>query len=115
MISILHTFGHKKVSQVLAMGFASNISFMTFSCPNFSGILSSIVREQFKMTSLLTSRSTNHGFHNARYYEGDPRCLHYYQDYLRTGYINFVDGTVCDAPLPTEACSITDGIYEDYC
>ena len=55
------------------------------------------MRESFKNASLLTSRSVNHGFGSA--IDGsmqDPRCQANVQRYLTNGFVDFVDGTVCE-------------------
>ena len=58
------------------------------------------MRENFKLASLLTSRSMNHGFGSAiDGFMQDPRCQENVQRYLANGYVDFVDGTVCEVRL----------------
>ena len=49
--------------------------------------------------NLLTSRSVNHGMHNAiNNYGGmqDPVCFGHLKRYDKNGYVDFVDGQVCE-------------------
>lgn len=55
------------------------------------------MRENFKLTSLLTSRSVNHGLmYSEEEQILDPHCMENVHAYLETGIVPFTDGTVCE-------------------
>ena len=49
------------------------------------------MRGQFPFTSLLTSQAINHVLRGGP----DAACQKYYVNYLKTGVVDFTDGTVC--------------------
>lgn len=58
------------------------------------------MRENFPSSSLLTSRSVNHGMLMAEETTTlDPACQKNVANYFATGVISFVDGTVCEVSI----------------
>ena len=61
------------------------------------------MRQNFKRASLLTSRSVNHGMNMAinigHSGEFDPECQNLIVDYFEKGYVDFVDGHVCEVSI----------------
>ena len=54
------------------------------------------MRDNFKSTTLLTSRSVNHGISSAREsISGDVHCFDNILRYFKNGVVDFLDGTVC--------------------
>ena len=60
-------------------------------------VLCQKMRENFPTTTLLTSRSVNHGMHahKAIYDHNDPICQNNIIRYFKNGIIDVIDGHVC--------------------
>ena len=63
--------------------------------PNTAYTSTSQMRAHFPTMSLLTSQSIRHGVD-----ANDGPCLEYIVRYFEIGYVDFVDGTVCNDPFP---------------
>ncbi|EJK57934.1 hypothetical protein THAOC_21982 [Thalassiosira oceanica] len=75
-----------------------------------------LMRQNFPLSSLLTSRSVNHGIGSARANgKADPACQAYIQRYFKYGEVDFVDGHVCESDSITDSCSITDVMSNGRC
>ncbi|EJK52397.1 hypothetical protein THAOC_28331 [Thalassiosira oceanica] len=75
-----------------------------------------LMRQNFPLSSLLTSRSVNHGIGSARANgKADPACQAYIQRYFKYGEVDFVDGHVCESDSITDSCSITDVMSGERC
>ena len=75
------------------------------------------MRRNFPQATLLTSRSSSHGLHRANDLKGglEGRCIANYQRYLRDGYVDFVDGTVCASDVALGSCSLLQVFTGDRC
>lgn len=74
------------------------------------------MREHFKSASLLTSRSVNHGISSAiESMAADKGCYANILRYLKTGVIDFTDGTVCEATHVGDSCDISSIVSNGPC
>lgn len=74
------------------------------------------MREHFKSTSLLTSRSVNHGISSAiESMAADKGCYANILRYLKNGYVDFIDGKVCEASHIGDSCDITSIVANGQC
>jgi len=74
------------------------------------------MRDNFKSTTLLTSRSVNHGISSAREsISGDVHCFDNILRYFKNGVVDFLDGTVCAAMPIGDSCSISDILNAGRC
>ena len=69
--------------------------------PNTPYKMTEEMRASFQSTHLLSSQSIYHGLPTDASLRPDDNtpCQQHIIDYLHTGYVGFVDGTVCGAPL----------------
>ena len=75
------------------------------------------MREHFKSASLLTSRSVNHGIQSAieSMADADKRCYSHILRYLKSGTVDFTDGTVCEAAHIGDSCDISSIVSSGRC
>ena len=60
-------------------------------------IMTQKMRQNFKHATLLTSRSVSHGMRSSRINgDWDPVCQGHINRYFQKGYVDFVDGHVCE-------------------
>lgn len=71
------------------------------------------MRHHFKSASLLTSRSVNHGVSAAM--AADKGCYANILRYLKSGTIDFVDGSVCAAKHIGDSCDIASIVSNGQC
>lgn len=77
---------------------------------------SQLMRQNFPLASLLTSRSVNHGLNDARANGAtDPVCQGHVQRYFKTGVVDIVDGHVCESDPITDSCTISDALTDGRC
>ena len=74
------------------------------------------MRENFPLATLLTSRFANHGM-DMSYNQGkdgyyvttnynDPACQGNIERYLKNGYVDFIDGHVCEVRSCRGQCAL---------
>mmetsp|Transcript_29226 Transcript_29226/g.53426 ORF Transcript_29226/g.53426 Transcript_29226/m.53426 type:complete len:648 (+) Transcript_29226:162-2105(+) len=74
------------------------------------------MRDQFKSTSLLTSRSVNHGLSNTiESLSSDRRCFANILRYFKNGYVDFSDGKVCESDHIGDSCTIQNILNDNFC
>lgn len=74
------------------------------------------MRHHFGSASLLTSRSVNHGIASAlESIASDKRCYSNILRYLRSGTVDFTDGTVCEAVHVGDSCDIASIVSGAQC
>ncbi|EJK49871.1 hypothetical protein THAOC_31214 [Thalassiosira oceanica] len=78
---------------------------------------SQLMRQNFPLASLLTSRSVNHGLDVARAAgnKTDPVCQGHVQRYFKTGAVDFVDGHVCESEPINDSCTILNVLSGEGC
>lgn len=74
------------------------------------------MREHFKSASLISSRSVNHGISSAmESMAADEGCYANILRYLKNGYVDFVDGMVCEAKHVGDSCDIWSIVSNGQC